>query len=264
MTELKEVFEMTTNQIDPDQDAWTEQERRQRRTAHTRKVGAYAVAVAICAAALALFVATRPNDDSTTPAVEPSTVIPADPLALKIADGFFRAYGAHDLARAMTYVADDADLTGLIGADGAFTPGSRKGLRLQLAWNEATGNEQILHSCRATAVGSETVVRCTYDWQGLRSDEMGLGPYRGASLDLIVRDGKIAGTGPGSLPIDRFSPQVWEPFAGWVSSTYPKDAAVMYSDGSFSNFRLSERSIRLWAEHTRQYVKHVNGGTPGT
>lgn len=47
MTELKEVFEMTTKQMEPDQDSWNQQERRQRRTARNRKVGALVVAAAI-------------------------------------------------------------------------------------------------------------------------------------------------------------------------------------------------------------------------
>jgi hypothetical protein len=33
----------------------------------------------------------------------------------------------------------------------------------------------------------------------------------------------------------------------------------MYLDGTLTNFSLSERSIRLWEQHTREYVKHVQG-----
>src|SRR4249920_1577745 len=48
---------------------------------------------------------------------------------------------------------------------------------------------------------------------------------------------------------------MWEPFAAWVSSTYPKDAAVMYLDGPGDGARFSLESIRLWERHTREYVE---------
>ena len=67
MAELREVFEMTTKQMEPDQDSWNEQERRQRRTARNRKVGAFAVAAAIGVAAVVVVLATRLGDNATTP-----------------------------------------------------------------------------------------------------------------------------------------------------------------------------------------------------
>jgi hypothetical protein len=57
------------------------------------------------------------------------------------------------------------------------------------------------------------------------------------------------------LDIEEFSPQMWEPFAEWVSTTYPADAAVMYEDETYSGVRLSEESIPLWERHIRGYVK---------
>ena len=53
--------------------------------------------------------------------------------------------------------------------------------------------------------------------------------------------------------IEKFSPQMWDPFRDWISATYPEDFDAMYNGGG-TNFRLSEESIRLWEEHTREYV----------
>ena len=40
---------------------------------------------------------------------------------------------------------------------------------------------------------------------------------------------------------------MWEPFAAWVSSMYPKDAAVRYLDGTLLRASGSRpNSIRLW------------------
>jgi hypothetical protein len=55
---------------------------------------------------------------------------------------------------------------------------------------------------------------------------------------------------------------MWEPFAAWISSTYPKDAAVMYSPWR-SGAALTEESIRLWEQHTREYVKHLTQRADG-
>lgn len=60
MAELRELFEMTTKQMEPDQDSWREQQRKQDRSSRNRRVGAMLVAavlvgiaaVAVLAAAL--------------------------------------------------------------------------------------------------------------------------------------------------------------------------------------------------------------------
>jgi hypothetical protein len=49
--------------------------------------------------------------------------------------------------------------------------------------------------------------------------------------------------------IQKFSGQMWDPFAAWVSKTYPEDVEAMYEDGQ-TNFRLSPESIRLWEQHS--------------
>ena len=54
---------MTTKQIEPDVDAWREQERHQRRSSRNKKIGAFAVAAAIGLAAV--FVVIRAADEGT-------------------------------------------------------------------------------------------------------------------------------------------------------------------------------------------------------
>lgn len=53
---------------------------------------------------------------------------------------------------------------------------------------------------------------------------------------------------------NRFSEQVWEPFAEWVATRYPDDVVRMYDSGSQTDFRLSEQSIQLWKQHSREYA----------
>lgn len=220
------------------------------------KVGAFVVAATIGVAAIALILVTRPGQDTTTPANEPSAVDPADAAAVQVATDFLGAFGDFDAEQAMTYVADDADITGM-------TEGSNdvEGLSLMASFLEAQGYQQTIASCEATPVASDTSVVCPYDFHGIRSDEIGRGPFSGGIFTLTVRDGEIVEASR-YWETEKFSPQMWEPFADWVSTTYPKDAAVMYTGGG-TGFVLTEESIRLWEQHTREYVKEVKRGTAG-
>ena len=127
----------------------------------------------------------------------------------------------------MTYVADDADLTGVIDAQ---VPASTEGLSLMLSLLKAVGYVQTVISCEAAAFGSDTSVVCDYDFCALGSHQIGRVPFSGSSFVFTVRDGAIVRASQ-HWNLDKFVPQMGEPFAEWVSSTYPKDAAVMYLNG---------------------------------
>ena len=253
MTELNEVFEMTTKQIEPDQDSWNRQEWRQRRTVRNRKIGALVVAAAIALAVVVLITELGPGEESKTPANESAVVDPGD-AAVQVAEGFLDAFGTFDVERAKAYLAEDADVTGMTEGKGVA------GLDLMTSWLEATGYHQTVTSCQAGTSGfPDITVSCAFDFDDIRSEEIGRGPFSG-SFWIIVRDGEIS-QGSMSWQIEQFSPAMWEPFADWVSTTYPEDAAVMYLDASLSAIRLNERSIRLWEQRSREYVKEVNQGT---
>jgi hypothetical protein len=191
---------------------------------------------------------------ATTPANEPPTVNPADAAAEEVALGFLDAYAAIDAQKAMTYVADDADLRNLIDVSHQV-PANAEGLSLRLSLLQAMGYELTVTSCEAAPIGSDTSVVCDSVFHAIRSDQIGRGPFSNSSFVFTVRDGAIVRAGFGPEPLDKFDRQMWEPFAEWVSSTYPKDAAVMYLDGPRHVARFSLESIRLWERHTREYVE---------
>ena len=71
MAELRELFEMTTKQMEPDQDSWRKQEERHHRDARRKKVGALAVAAMVGVVATIGIVWSLDGDDGaneTTPA----------------------------------------------------------------------------------------------------------------------------------------------------------------------------------------------------
>lgn len=176
---------------------------------------------------------------------------------VEVATSFVEAYGAFDAEQAITYLADDAAISNLIGSVGAQgVEGTLEEFRLLVSLAEATGYKQTLVSCEelgSSAAG--TGVLCTSDYHNFGSDEIGRGPFSSVSFDLDVRDGEIVRARQ-DFGTEEFSTQIWEPFASWVSKTYPKAAAVMYEDGG-GGVRLTKESIRLWKRHIRGYVEEV-------
>ncbi len=159
-----------------------------------------------------------------------------------VAAGFLEAYAALDVGQIDSYVADGSRVS-------MFAPG-------QIPWLEATGFEIIPGICKAgdtTAAG--TPVHCPYDYHGLRSDEMGLGPFTDNWVDVTVRDGEVVSTSINfETASNGFSAQVWEPFAQWIADTYPADAASMYEGGNFGQELYTDEAVQLWEQHTKEYV----------
>ena len=250
--DIREVYEMVTKQKPSDTGALERQRTRQIRTMRNRKVGAFAVVAAIGVVGVALVLGTRGEQNATTLGNQPSMT------SEEVATGFVEAYGALDTDRAIAYLASDADISGLFTSVGAEDmEGTPQELPLQISWLDASGYKQMLDPCQETgSYSSGTVVRCPFDFQNLRSEKVGLGPYTGSYFDLTVRDGQIIRASE-YWDTAGFSGQMWEPFARWVSRAYPKDAAVMYQDESYSGVRLTGESIRLWERHTLGYVEHV-------
>ena len=111
----------------------------------------------------------------------------------------------------------------------------------------------MLDSCQETGSSTfGTSLSCTFDFHLLGSDVMGLGPFHGSYVDSeFAMDRSLE---PAVWGIQEFSPQMWEPFNRWVTTAYPKDASVMYQDETHTGARLTEESVQLWRQHSREYV----------
>jgi hypothetical protein len=199
------------------------------------------------------------RDDSSDPEIPAATTVdPGAMTAAEIAQGFVEAYGAFDVERAITYLADDADITGLI--DGFTTDevqGTVDELRLLTSLLDAQSHRQTLDSCvESSSSATDTSIHCTFEWQSLRSDELGFAPFDDGYFDLTVRDGAIvrASLGPPSVP---FFVQVWTPFAEWINANHPEHAAVMYNSPDADGVRLTEEAFPFWEQDTQEYVQVV-------
>jgi hypothetical protein len=258
MPDVKEVYEMVTKQRPPDAGALERQRTRQIRAMRNRRAGAFVVAAAIGVAAVAVILGTRGGSEPRTPLGERPTVSPVE-----VATGFIEAYGSLDVERTISHLADNADVFPLIGWVGTGVDEPPEGFQLLFSLLEAQGYKQTLGSCEEVgSSASVTSLRCTYDFHSLRSDEIGRGPYSGSYFDLLVRDGEIV-RASSYMEIEKFGPQMWDPFARWVSRNYPEDVAVMYVDETQSLEQVNEASIRLWEQHTRDYVEEVNQADAG-
>lgn len=176
---------------------------------------------------------------------------PTSPV--EIATAFVEAFARFDVGEAASYLAADANLDGMYGGESEWQQNN--------AWREAIGLKVLVDACvvrEETASG--TSVRCAYDYHNLRSDEMGMNPYRGSRFDITVLDGEIVSVvDEMTFMTNDFSALVWEPFGRWVAETYPDDVAVMYTYPSQGEARYTEESIALWEQRTREYVEVVGG-----
>jgi hypothetical protein len=228
--------------------------RRRERKEARRRMSTLVVLAVIASLAIGAVFAAHEGTGSPAPsaATDPSVINPVDPAA-GVARSFLDAFGRFDAERAMTYVADDADVTGMEG----YPEAGSESLSMLTSFLEAFGWKQTITSCEAheAALPTDTTVVCAFDWQGLRSDELDRGPFSDSEFVITVRGSEIV-EASWYWNIQKFSVQMWVPFAAWVSKTYPKDVETMYENGQ-TNFRLSPESIRLWDQHSREYVKEV-------
>jgi hypothetical protein len=239
--------------------------RRRDRKRRNQRITAGVVGIAVFVAAVWIVTSGGPSDRTQTPANEPSRVNSTD-AAEDVVRGFLAAFGAFDPEAAMAYLADDADLRGLIEPP---APANEKGLSQELAMLEAQRVQLTITSCQAAPFGSATSVVCGFDFHAIASDVLGLGPFTGSTYVFTVRDGEIVEAAP-NANLKQFKSQMRAPFAEWVAATYPRDFHVMYNTGSIpqnpKGFRQvrgrpTEESMRLWRLHIPEYVDAVQQGT---
>jgi hypothetical protein len=212
----------------------------------TRVAGALAVAAS---AVLVAVLVTGRGDDS------PDSQAPAGRQTaenIQVANDFLDAFGTFDMKRAGTYLAPGAHLT--IWS----SPRDIDWMARQARWLQATGFTYTPGPC---AAGGSTVVVCTFDYHGFGSQRLGRGPFTD-TFAFTVEDGHIVdGTLTTPDGTDSFSSQMWDPFAGWMATNHPADAAVMYANWpSMSTQAINDRAIRAWVRMLGRYATAVERG----
>ncbi len=108
----------------------------------------------------------RPPDGAPVAADQP----------VDVAVAFVEAYGAFDMDPAASYLAADADLTRL--------EAGVEGWHLGVRWLEAVGFKVVLDSCEEEIDSPPGTVGCLFAFHAIRSDEIGLGPFRDSTFDF--------------------------------------------------------------------------------
>ena len=232
MSDDRSTLERELERLSPSRIPFEQLVRRRDRKRRNQRIAAGVVGIAVFVAAIWVF-GTGVGQETTTPA-NPATVAPGDAKALEVANDFVAAFGTEDADRAITYLADDADLSGL-GVKGI------REFRLLLSYLEAVGYRQLHTSCLdmgSSALG--TYVHCTFDVHSNGFYELGKGPHSGTSIHLTVRDGEIVRAST-QWQWGEFWPQIWDPFKEWVSTNYPEDVAVMYEETYPGDIALTPR-----------------------
>jgi hypothetical protein len=207
------------------------------------------VAVIGLAAVVAALILFWPDDDDHSERGQPDSARETtDPAAVQTATAFFDAYSRHDADLTASYLTAES-------LDSYFD--GLESLRLEARWQAVTGGKTLPGRCEARSGGSSgTTVRCPYEFHGLRSEELGLGPYGGNYIDLTVSDGKIVRIADHIAYLTNgFSQEVWEPFAQWVADRHPEDVEIMYASAALTNRRASEESNQRWEQRTQEYVE---------
>ena len=193
---------------------------------------------------------------ATTPATEakPTGAAPssdatgdAPSAAEEVTTDFLEAENAFDADRALTYLSDEFIAAGT---------GGEEQYRLDISFSQALSIKILNIDCQQHSESAAGIVaRCTYDHHTMRSDEIGLGPYRGDYKELTIRDGKIVAVESHlAFMTNGFSDLMWEPFARWVKAEHPSDVQRLYEDASQTQQRITEESIPLWEQHLREYA----------
>lgn len=198
-----------------------------------------AAAAAVIVVALVAVSASTGSDDDGSDAAAMPTVAPT-----ALADSFVANLAEHDAAGAMSYLTADS-------------AAAHDDLARDLRWAEATGFEQSFDGCREVGGGSDhTIVRCSFAYHGLRSAELGLGPYEGSSYRIVVRDGRIDGfVEQLEFEENGFNVEVWEPFYEWLLANHRGDVSVMFTDDSAEAHSNTDESIALWERRSQEYVE---------
>lgn len=221
-----------------------------------RLVRVAAAAAVIIVVAVALVLATRDDSDSLEqePAATGEPDLPRDG-ALELASEFVDAFGRLDVDRVTTFLASDADLSGLIGSeDGSDVEGSAEELESLLSLLEAQRYSQVADASRCERLAtSATTMTCPFSFHLLGSDALGLGPFAGGRFEVTVRGEEVVRA---SLHWDvaEVSFDIWEPFVEWVSAQRPADLELMYADSTHRTARRTEESVQRWQEHVDAYV----------
>lgn len=156
------------------------------------------------------------------------------------ATAFWEAVEAGDLDAALAHVDPTADLATF---SWAVAP-----LEATLDWYEAVGWKWTLNEC---VEGDAETVECTATARNAWSDALEVEPVPGIFVFRFGENGIIEIVDKADMFLNKWSPQVFEVFAGWVETNHPEDFAIMFG----SSGDPSAEILDLYETNTNRFVQ---------
>lgn len=168
---------------------------------------------------------------------------------------FVDSLNEYDSETALSFLADDA----VVNILPAKSPDD---LPAHALWTEAVGFTFDRRECPIIEQRAyDVLVVCELIVENAWSDVLEVDPIRSWAMRLGFNDGDIVYAAM-SAPLERFSPEAWEPFGAWVVDNHPDDVSIMYDRSSEFGVEypyLTEESIELWRQHTEEFVAEHGG-----
>ena len=210
MAELRELFEMATKQMEPDQDSWREQQRKQDRSTRNRRLGAFIGVAAMLVIAAVVAVNVWPDAGPTPSVVDTPRDTPLDgyylipldggsPIRLPSPEGSswyrpspdgdriaFVQTDAEGVDQIFAMAPDGSDVTQLtFGRRDALEPAwAPNGASLAFSGVTADGSRQLFILGRSGSVTQVTALRSGDVWQPAWSPD-------GSTIAFVIYDTSV-------------------------------------------------------------------------
>lgn len=200
-----------------------------------------AIAIGMMIAVAAVFVAiagTRPTEVAS-----PS----------QVAERFIEARNAYDADAVLSLLAPDS----FIGAEIHPFVKTTEDYPDLIAVERAEGRQMLVEECIETPNVPGKMV-CSYMVESDISRALGVGPFGGSRLNMVIEDGQIKSI------YNRFSYRsynalAFEPYLEWLEKNHPGEIDIFFGEAGLP----ASPWVDLWEQRIDEFVAHIeSGGTP--
>lgn len=160
--------------------------------------------------------------------------------AAEVAEGFVKAFAAGDVNQAASYL-----------APGPQWQEFRSEMREKGAWRREYFFEPCQETPGSSALGAS--FECTFAYDVLRSDELGLEPFGNNLVTLTVQGDDITFARVFYDYTDNGQGDLFAAIGAWVQKNHPGDWAFMENTEGYTKAEM-RRWQQLWDQYSRDYV----------
>ena len=208
-----------------------------------RRIAVLGAGLAAAAAAATVFWGTGLTEDRT----EPAPVVEPAPDPVQVAEEYVAAYAAYDTAKVVSMADPRVDVDEV---------------RLYQARDKAFGIEFLTEPCREeSSLSLGTRVTCPFALHAMSSEELGHGPFEGATFTVLVTpEGKVLEDDPDWNFESNGMADHYDAVYNWVLKAHPDQAEFLTLDERDVPSTQVDRWLSLWQSYIQDYVEaHAKG-----